>query len=93
MSESLSIQHNASQQRFEVTIDGVLCVCDYRIHGQVVSFTHTLVPPAVGGRGIAAALVEAALAWASAQGLKVHPACSYVATYMKRHPQFQDLMA
>ena len=55
--------------------------------------THTEVPPAFEGRGIAAALVREALAWARAQGLKVWPLCSYVAVYMRRHPETQDLLA
>lgn len=87
------IQHNLAQHRFEVTVDGVLCVCDYRLRDGVATFTHTGVPAAVGGRGIAAALVGAALAWARDEGLKVHPACSYVATYMRRYPEFQDLIS
>lgn len=90
---TMPVQHNAAQHRFEVCVDDVLCVCDYRLHDGVATFTHTGVPQAVGGRGIAAALVGSALAWARDEGLKVRPACSYVATYLRRHPEFQDLLA
>ena len=54
---------------------------------------HTEVPAALQGQGVAAALVQAALAWARAEGLRVRPVCSYVAAYMKRHPETQDLLA
>jgi len=54
---------------------------------------HTGVPAAIGGRGVAAALVRAALDHARGEGLKVVPACSYVAAYFKRHPQDADLLA
>lgn len=54
--------------------------------------THTFVHPALEGRGIAAQLVEPALAWARAEGLKVDPVCSYVRVYIKRHPQWEDLL-
>jgi predicted GNAT family acetyltransferase len=51
------------------------------------------VPAEVGGRGIAAALVEAAVNTARAEGWKVVPACSYAAVWMRRHPAYQDLLA
>ncbi|WP_275430632.1 GNAT family N-acetyltransferase [Klebsiella aerogenes] len=40
---------------------------------------------------MAARLVEAGLAWAREQQLKVVPACSYVAIYLQRHPEWRDL--
>lgn len=85
--------HNAAQSRFETTVEGLLCVADYRLQGSVMRMTHTGVPPQLEGRGIAAALVRAALDHARAHGLKVDPACSYVAVYMRRHPETQDLHA
>ncbi len=54
---------------------------------------HTLVPPAIGGRGVAAALVEALIADAREQGFLIVPACSYVAASFKRHPEWGDLLA
>ena len=54
---------------------------------------HTEVPPALEGRGIAARLVQAALDYAQAEGLKVLPRCSYVRAYMRRHPRTQSLLA
>lgn len=85
------VTHNPGSSRFEATIEGLLCVADYELHQGVMSMTHTVVPQALEGRGIAAALVSAALTWARAQGYKVNPACSYVRVYMKRHPETQDL--
>ena len=52
---------------------------------------HTLVPPAIGGRGIAARLVEAMVADAREQGFKVVPQCSYVAAAFDKHPEWADL--
>jgi uncharacterized protein len=90
---AVAVQHNPAQSRFEATVDGHLCVCDYRLQTPVLAMTHTLVPPELGGRGIAAALVAAALAWAREQGYQVQPLCSYVAVYMRRNPDTQDLLA
>jgi predicted GNAT family acetyltransferase len=90
---SVEVRHDAAKNRFEATVDGQLCVADYQRRGDVLWMTHTGVPPAVGGRGIAAELVRTALAWAADQGLKVEPACSYVEVYMRRHPQTLALLA
>ncbi|MEP6504008.1 MAG: GNAT family N-acetyltransferase [Betaproteobacteria bacterium] len=90
---TIAVHHNEPQQRFEATVDGQLCVADYRLRDGVMWMTHTGVPPAVGGRGIAAELVRVALAHAESRGLKVEPSCSYVEAYMRRHPETRALLA
>jgi uncharacterized protein len=52
---------------------------------------HTLVPPEIGGRGIAGELVKALVADAEALGFKVVPECSYVAVAFDKHPEWQGL--
>ena len=89
----MNVTHNQARHRFETTVDGQLCVADYSLRGDVVWMTHTGVPPAVGGRGIAAELVRVALAWADEKGYTVEPSCSYVDVYMRRHPETQRLRA
>lgn len=88
------VTHHPEQQRFELWKDGLRCVADYQLDRAAsrVTFTHTGVPPALRGHGIAADLVGAALAWARAEQLRVVPACSYVAVYMRRHPETLDLL-
>jgi predicted GNAT family acetyltransferase len=90
---NVAVTHNAARKRFETTVDGQLCVADYQLRGDVAWMTHTGVPSAVGGRGIAAELVRVALEWADGKGYKVEPACSYVEAYMRRHPETQKLLA
>lgn len=85
------IKHNTERSRFETTVDGLQCVADYRLVDQVMVMTHTYVPPPLEGRGIAAELVGTALDYARKNDLKVDPRCSYVATYMRRHPDTQSL--
>ena len=92
MSDGSTIVHDEGRQCFESVVDGRRCVCAYRLHGDTMVFTHTEVPPALQGRGIAAALVAAALAHARERGLRVRPLCSYVAVYMRRHPETLDLL-
>ena len=89
---SLAVSHNAAVSRFEAWPQGRLALCSYRRQGNVLVLHHTEVPAALQGQGVAAALVQAALDWARAQGLPVRPTCSYVAAYMRRHPETQDLL-
>jgi uncharacterized protein len=65
----------------------------YVRRGDVLTAEHTLVPPEIGGRGIAGKLVEALIADARAGGWKIVPQCSYVAAAFKRHPEWADLLA
>lgn len=54
--------------------------------------THTGVPPEFEGRGIAARLVNKAIADARDEGFKITPVCSYVVAQFKRHPEWSDLL-
>lgn len=87
-----TIVHNTAASRFEARVDGWLCRADYQLHGKTMHLVHTEVAPAVENRGIAAALVRAALSWADEQKLTVVPRCSFVRLYMQRHPEFAHLM-
>jgi hypothetical protein len=92
MTDTPAVRHNAAARRFELSIDNALARVDYQLAGEVMRIYHTEVPPALEGRGIAGAMVKAALAHARAEGLRVEPACSYVRAYMKRHPETHDLL-
>jgi predicted GNAT family acetyltransferase len=89
---SLDIFHNVEQHRFETTVEGQLCVIDYRYQGRTVHLTHVGVPRPVGNRGIAAALTQFALDWARAEGLQVAPDCPYVLAWIRRHREYQILV-
>ena len=91
--QAQNIVHNAAAQRFECIVDGLLCECSYSLQGKLLTLPHTYVPAALAGRGIAAALVEAALSWAIARGYSVQPSCSYVRGYIAKRPSLQHLVA
>jgi predicted GNAT family acetyltransferase len=90
---TLAVQHLPDQHRFEVVVDGHASFTTYSIAAGVLTIIHTEVPPELGGRGIAGALVQAALDHARDTGLKVRPACSYSRAYMERHPETLPLLA
>ena len=89
----IRIEHDPAAHRFFTSVESVQAHLDYLRGGDVVTITHTRVPEAVGGRGIAGALVKAAMDFARAEGLKVNPVCSYAAAWMQRHPDYAGLRA
>jgi uncharacterized protein len=90
---NIDVVHDPAAGRFEALVEGQRCVCQYRLYDhRLMMLTHTGVPLPLRGRGIAAALVQAALDHARERGFKVRPDCSYVEAYMRRHPQTLDLL-
>jgi predicted GNAT family acetyltransferase len=89
---NIEVEHNSAAQRYEARIDRYLAVADYYRSGDTITFTHTEVPPALRGRGIASKLIHSALEDARAQNLTVVPLCSFVATYIRRHTQYAPLL-
>ncbi|MET0332625.1 MAG: GNAT family N-acetyltransferase [Rhizobacter sp.] len=88
---TFTVSHNAAHHRFEVKLEGHVAVAEYTLSGSVMTLTHTVVHPALEGRGIAGALAKAAMAHARAEKLKIDPQCPYMRAWMERHPETQDL--
>jgi predicted GNAT family acetyltransferase len=88
-------QDNATHGRYVVLLaPGIEAEMTYRkTPAGVMSIDHTGVPSEFGGRGIAAKLVNAAIADARAEGFKIEPICSYVEAQFRRHPEWADLRA
>lgn len=92
-STPVEVRHERDQQRFVTQVDGVQALLEYQMRGEQLVITHTGVPDAIGGRGIASHLVKAAFEYARGAGLKVRPACSYAAAWAERHPEYSQLLA
>jgi uncharacterized protein len=90
--ESIEVKHNLAENRFQVEIESNLAVLEYKLEDDTIVFTHTDVPDELGGRGLGSKLVRAGLDYARAQGLSVHPLCSFVASYIEKKPEYQDLL-
>jgi hypothetical protein len=57
----------------------------------VISANHTGVPEAMGGRGVAGALLNFMLDDARKNGFKIIPVCPYVRGQYAKHPEWADL--
>jgi predicted GNAT family acetyltransferase len=78
--------------RFEIERDGQTASLEYNLSGSVLQLIHTEVPRALQGAGLASELAQSALDWARERGLKVDVICESVATYIKKHPEYADLV-
>ena len=93
MTQTPQVEDNRAEHRFELDVDGQRSIAAYEIDGDVITFTHTLVPESLQGRGIGSQLVAAGLAAARSHRQAVVPRCEMFAAYMKKHPETQDLLA
>jgi predicted GNAT family acetyltransferase len=86
-----TIKHDSGSNRFNTVVDDVTGYVEYELNDHTMTITHTIVPPSIGGRGIAGALVKAALDHARAQGWQVVPECTYADGWMRKHAEYENL--
>lgn len=88
------VHDNPSRHQFEIDLgDGEFAYAKYNLLPGAIRFYHTVVPENHGGQGLGTALINAGLAAARERGLTVIPICPFVAAYLRKHPQEQDLVA
>lgn len=88
-----TVRDNSATHRYELLLDGEL-VGDlmYRTSDEVVTLIHTEVAPRLEGHGLGEQLVAGALDDIRERGLQIVPLCPFVATYIRRHPEYDDLV-
>ena len=90
----MTVTDRPDQLRYEIEVDGELAgFLLYRREPGVLELVHTDVDPKWEGKGVGAALVQGALDDVRARGLKVRPYCPFVAAYIRRHPDYDDIVA
>jgi predicted GNAT family acetyltransferase len=90
----VTVTDRPNELRYEIEVDGeVAGFLMYRREPDVLELVHTDVDPKWEGQGVGAALVKGALDDVRARDLKVRPYCPFVAAYIKRHPEYEDVVA
>jgi len=87
-----SVRDNGGAQRYEMDIAGRTAFITYRRTAGVVTLLHAEVPQELSGQGLGSQLARGALELARAHGYKVVPRCPFIADYVKKHAEFQDLL-
>lgn len=84
---------NPAELRYELRLgDEVVGEIRYATEPGLVFLIHTEVVESIEGRGLGAVLVKGALDDLRARGLRVVPVCPFVAAYVRRHPEYTDLV-
>lgn len=91
--DDVTVTKNEAAGRYEILLDGrQVGLADFYRRGDVVVIPHTETSPAYGGRGLASRLVRYCLDDIRAQGLKVEPACPFVAAFIAKNQEYADLL-
>jgi len=86
--------HDAAEHRFQIEAPEGTGVLEYRMKDpHTIALVHTEVAPALSGRGIASRLAHHALEYARTNHFQVIPVCPFVRAYLKRHPEYADILA
>jgi uncharacterized protein len=88
----LDVTDNKAMHRFEAEIDGLLAKAEYHVVGDSVVFTYTEVPAQFRGQGVGEELAAAALEMVRERGMHVVAQCKFIAGFIDRHPEYQDLV-
>lgn len=85
---------NTEKKRFELDAEGHTAIIESILaKGDIMFLTHTEVPAALEGKGVGKRIVENALNYIKDHNYKLAPLCPFVAAYLKRHREWEFLLA
>jgi predicted GNAT family acetyltransferase len=87
----IPVRLNTAASRFEIDSEAGKAVLRFELTGDTIDLQHTSVPHALEGGGYGSALARAALDHARTNHLRVIPTCAFIKSFMKRHPEYDDL--
>lgn len=94
-----SLQHavlhmNEDKRRFELEVEGYVAFIEYILNkDNIIFLTHTEVPDELSGKGVGSELVFRTLSWIKEKEYTLAPLCPFVAAYLKRHPEWAEILA
>ena len=85
---------NEDKKRFELVVDNHTAFVEYILTNDNVMFlTHTEVPKSLEGKGVGGSIVEKALEYIKEKNHTLAPLCPFVASYLRKHPEYKALLA
>lgn len=89
----VTVRNDPEGEAYVIEVDGERAgKAEYRIVGGRVVFTHTEVDDSFSGRGLGSRLARFALDDVRRQDMKIVPRCPFIAAYVKRHPEYQEMV-
>lgn len=90
---AVRVEDNAERGRYEAFVgDRRAGYLTYRRRDDLVAIDHTQVDERFEGEGVGSALIVRALEDARAAGVDVLPFCPFANDYIRRHPDYADLV-
>lgn len=86
------VTNNEAEKRFETTVNGQVAYLEYIPAGHNIVLSHTEVPVRLEGQGIGGQLVKQVLESIQHNDQKIIIVCPFVAAYIKRHPEYLELV-
>ncbi|MBA3822815.1 MAG: N-acetyltransferase [Ktedonobacterales bacterium] len=92
--DELTVTDNTAESRYQIQVGAYVAFAAYHLNsgGDTITFTHTEVPKELEGGGVGGKLARFALDDSRARGRTVIPECPFIAAYIRRHPEYQDLV-
>lgn len=85
---------NQEKKRFELEVEGKTAFIEFILNNENILFlTHTEVPVGLEGKGVGSGIVSKTLDYIKENGYTLAPLCPFVAAYLKRHPEWKEILA
>lgn len=91
--QPIPLTDNRTENRFELILETGTAFLNYQDHGDQFYLMHTEVPTSLEGMGVASALTEKVFEFLDKKQVKVKIYCGYILTWIKRHPEYERLLA
>ncbi|HEV7624473.1 MAG TPA: GNAT family N-acetyltransferase [Amnibacterium sp.] len=93
MSDPVTVRDDRQAHRYRIEVDGAEAgFAAYRLQPGRVVFTHTVIDPAFEGHGLGGRLARTALDDVATRGEQVVPLCPFISAWIRRHPEYLDLV-
>lgn len=90
---SVTVVDNPTESRIEARVEGTFAgMSEYELTSDTIIFLHTQVAERYEGQGVGSEIARYALDDARARGLYVLPLCPFIRQWLKRHPEYDDLI-
>jgi uncharacterized protein len=91
--DDIALADNPDRHRFELHAGGKLAAyAEYNVLSNALLFTHTETLTGFEGRGFGSRLAAHALDDVRRRGLGAIPVCQFIAGFLRKHPEYQDLV-
>ena len=82
------VRNDEAGSRYEIVVgDELAGYTEYELGDGTITFVHTVVDAAYEGQGLGGKLAKGALTDAKDRGLAISSRCSFMSSYLERHPE------